>query len=130
MRISTGRSFMESIGSHRKRARFFTLSIAGIFIAAIFILGGQAPARLPAPQIPDDLGGVERYQIHVATDKPIYRTGERVYVRGVLLRADGHTPLTGPPGSTGIASFDIKGPKGDTVASGVSTIVDSVVGFS
>src|SRR5262249_46925731 len=48
----------------------------------------------------------------------------------VVLRADGHTPMTGPQAATGTASFDIKGPKGDTVASGVSTIIDSVVGFS
>src|SRR5438034_10166212 len=30
----------------------------------------------------------------------------------------------------GTASFEIKGPKGDTVASGVSAVIDSVVGFS
>src|SRR5262249_28557388 len=66
--------------------------------------------------------------IHVSTDKPIYRTGERLYVRGVLLRADGHTPMTTRLSET--AAFEIKGPKGDTVASGNAAIVDSVAGFS
>src|SRR5262249_33443621 len=106
------------------------ISIGGIFIAATFILGGQAPVPPPTSQIVSGLGGVERYLTHVSTDKPIYRTGERVYVRGVALGAEDHSPLTSPQGSSGRASFEIKGPKGETVASGVSTIIDSVVGFS
>src|SRR5262249_22462507 len=135
----TGGSFMQVIGSDRPSARFSKLnpmlqataaiSIVGIFIAATFILGSQAPAPPPTPQIAGDLG-VERYLAHVSTDKPIYRTGERVYVQGVLLGANDHSPMAGSQGATGRAFFEIKGPKGDTVASGVSAIVDSVVGFS
>src|SRR5437867_8887598 len=101
--------------------------IGGLFIAAGFIQGRQAPAP---PVMAVDAGVGERYLAHVATDKPIYRTGEKLYVRGVVLRADGHSPMTSPQGATGTASFEIKGPKGDTVASGVSPIIDSVVGFS
>src|SRR3989441_12957031 len=88
---------MKSIGSDRKSARFSKFNymlqaaaIGGLVIAARFIFGGQAPAA--APQIAGDLGGAERYLTHVATDKPIYRTGEKLYVRGVILRADGHSP--------------------------------------
>jgi len=103
-------------------------AIVGLFIAAGFVLGGQAPAV--APQIVGDLGNSDRYLTHVATDKPIYRNGEKLYVRGVILRADGHSPMTSSQGSTGTVSFEIKGPKGDTVASGVSAIIDSTVGLS
>src|SRR5882672_6148667 len=103
-------------------------AIVGLFIAAGFVLGGQAPAV--APQIVGDLGNSDRYLTHVATDKPIYRTGEKLYVRGVILRADGHSPMTSSQGPTGTVSFEIKGPKGDTVASGVSAIIDSTVGLS
>ncbi|MEM9346284.1 MAG: alpha-2-macroglobulin family protein [Planctomycetota bacterium] len=39
------------------------------------------------------LGGEERYLTHVSTDKPIYRGGETVYVRGVVLHAFDQTPL-------------------------------------
>jgi hypothetical protein len=99
-------------------------SCAGLLVVAGLLLGGQAP--LPAPQLPIDVGGSERYLTHVSTDKPIYRTGEKLYVRGVVLRADGHTPAN----PTSPAYIEIKGPKGDTVASGSSTIVDSVLGFS
>src|SRR5256712_11775752 len=38
--------------------------------------------------------------------------------------------MPGSQGSTGTVSFEIKGPKGDTVASGLSAIIDSTVGFS
>ncbi|TMB64644.1 MAG: A-macroglobulin complement component, partial [Deltaproteobacteria bacterium] len=121
-----------------KFARFFKLnhllqgvaavSIGGFFIAAGFVLGGEV-RRFAAPtQNSAEFGGVERYLVHVSTDKPVYRTGERLYVRGVLLRAGGHTPMTTSLGET--VSFEIKGPKGDTVASGASAIIDSVAGFS
>jgi alpha-2-macroglobulin-like protein len=134
---------MKSIGSDRKGARFSKfnclLGVAGVavgslFIAAGFIHGGGEAAAPPAtPQITGDLGGGERYLMHVATDKPIYRIGEKVYVRGVVLSADGHFPLlsmASSPSSAGAISFEIKGPKGDTVASGVSAIIDSAAGFS
>jgi len=92
-----------------------------LFIAAGFMLGGQAPGT-----------GVvtDRYSTHIATDKPIYRAGEKVYVRGVILRANGHAPIKSLQGNSGAASFEIKGPKGDTVASGFAGVVDSVAGFS
>ncbi len=80
------------------------------------------------PQNIGELGETDRYVVHVATDKPIYRTSERLYVRGMFLRADGHTPMT--PSLNPTASFEIKGPKGDTVASGSAAIIDSVAGFS
>src|SRR5262245_40870571 len=128
---------MKSIGSNLKGAHFSNFNpmlqaaigvIGGLFIAATLILGGQAPAPRAATRVTGDLSAVERYLTHLATDKPIYRTGEKVYVRGVVLGEHGHSP--NPQGSSGPASFEIKGPKGDTVASGTSTLIDSVVGFS
>src|SRR5215831_21261067 len=103
-------------------------SIGGLFVAAGFMLGGEAQPPGAPFQNPAEFGGVERYLVHVSTDKPIYRTGERLYVRGILLRAADHTPMTTSSSET--TSFEIKGPKGDTVASGVSAIIDSVAGFS
>ena len=72
------------------------------------------------------LGGSERYLAHVSTDKPIYRTGEKVYVRSVVLHAVDHTPMT----AKHPAMFKIVGPKGDTVASGYAETQDSVSGFA
>src|SRR5215467_2226466 len=100
--------------------------IGGIFVAATLILAGQARAPLAPQQITSDPGSSERYLTHVSTDKPIYRTGEKVYVRAVVLHAITHYPMS----NNGTASFEIKGPKGDTVASGATAIIDSVAGFS
>src|SRR6185295_18959281 len=68
--------------------------IGGLFVLATIVLGSQVPAPgVPrvAPQIIISDGG--SYQTQVATDKPIYRTGEKLYVRGVVLRVDGHSPM-------------------------------------
>jgi hypothetical protein len=105
---------------------FLATAIAGLCGAAVFLLGSEALGPFGIRQASGIGASPERYLTHVATDKPIYRIGEKVYVRGVFLRANGHTPMT----AQGTASFEIKGPKGDTVASGMSTIVDSVAGFS
>jgi hypothetical protein len=94
-----------------------------LFVTACLIAVGQRPIPpIPRPVLQVNPG---QYLTHVSTDKPIYRGGERVYVRGVVLSANDHAP-----GATGVASFEIKGPKGDTVASGVSTVIDSVIGFA
>jgi hypothetical protein len=96
------------------------IGTVGLFVAAGFILGSQPP------QIAGDSGSVERYRTHVSTDKPIYRTGEKIYARAVVLHAISHYPMT----NNGTASFEIKGPKGDTVTSGAAAIIDSVAGFA
>jgi hypothetical protein len=75
-----------------------------------------------------DLGGANRYLTFVSTDKPIYRAGEKVYVRGVLLNAAGHKPL--PDNQSASATIEIKGPKGDTIAGGSSSAQNSVWGFA
>jgi uncharacterized protein YfaS (alpha-2-macroglobulin family) len=72
------------------------------------------------------LGGAERYLTAVSTDKPLYRPGEKVWVRGVLLHAFDHTPLR----EAASASIEIKGPKGETVAAGTAPAADSVWAFS
>ena len=97
---------------------FHAVAFVGLLIATQFTFG------LQVQQESYDLGAA--YRTHVSTDKPIYRTGEKLYVRGVVLRAEGHAPMTFPAN----AWFQINGPKGDIVASGTSAITDSVVGFS
>ena len=101
--------------------------VACLFVTGKLMLGGQVP---PVP------GGLQAYTptvgsgylTHISTDKPIYRLGEKVYVRGVILSADGHFPA--PTEANGSANFEIRGPKGEMIASGVAAIVDSVAGFS
>ena len=74
------------------------------------------------------LGGKDRYLTFISTDKPIYRAGENVYVRGVLLSANGHKPVDEGQGVN--ATIEITGPKGDVVARGTASAQDSSWGFS
>ena len=76
----------------------------------------------------ESLGGGDRYLTYVSTDKPIYRPGETLYMRGVPLHYITRKPIT--TGRALQAIIEIKGPKGDTVASGVSRLQESVFGFS
>src|SRR5262245_31185665 len=87
--------------------------------------GGSAKPALPHSQA---LGGTERYLTYVSTDKPIYREGETLYVRGVILHHATRKPL---PDETRVhAVIEIIGPKGDAVAAGAVAAGDGVLGFS
>jgi len=77
---------------------------------------------------PQTLGGADRYLTHVSTDKPVYRTGETLYVRGIILHHATHKPLDGNAQMPAV--IEISGPKGDVVASGQINSEDSVLGFS
>ncbi len=56
-----------------------------------------------------------RYLCHVSTDKPIYRAGEKIFIRGVLLRASDNKPL--PEGmNRPTAKIEIIGPSGEVVS--------------
>jgi len=78
------------------------------------------------PNTPPNLGGPNRALTSLSTDKPIYRGGERVYVRGVLLDAFKHTPVT----EWTQAQVEIRGPKGDVVASGFTQPQDGTWSFA
>ena len=88
------------------------------------VAGAVTPERVATP----DLGGAERYLTRVSTDKPMYRPGETVYVRGAILGAADNKPLA--KNARANALVEIKGPKGDAVASGWVTSQESVLGFS
>ncbi len=89
---------------------------------------GKADQLRPKTEETKRLGGAERYLTALSTDKPIYRTGEKVYARGVLLQAATHKPLSSSQ-STPYATVEVRGPKGDVVASGQAAVQDSVWGY-
>ncbi len=105
----------------------------GLIVLTSLVLSGIA-AEPPAdgrPAVNDALsnmlGGRDRSITAASTDKPIYKTGETVYVRGVLLHHATHTPIAW---AQPLAAIEIRGPKGDTVASGMAQTEDSTVGFA
>ncbi|MEK7703665.1 MAG: MG2 domain-containing protein, partial [Myxococcota bacterium] len=85
----------------------------------------ETPLKTGLPAT-SELGGADRFLTHLSTDKPIYREGETVYVRGIMLEASRHVPL---PGGAANATLEVKGPKGDTVFSSNAQAQDSVLGF-
>ena len=97
----------------------------GMAVLAVGLLGGSLLAGRSTSR---DLGGAERYLTHVSTDKPIYRPGETLHVRGVVLHAHNRTPL--PDEGQIHSRVEIKGPKGDTVAEGSAGSQGSVIAFT
>ncbi|HVT80902.1 MAG TPA: MG2 domain-containing protein, partial [Phycisphaerae bacterium] len=94
--------------------------------------GGAVAAPVQAVEIkPADastpFGGSDRFLSYIATDKPIYRANEKVYVRAVLLNAATHMPLKDEEVAN--AQVQILGPKGETVASGGAQSENSIVAF-
>ena len=94
---------------------------AGVALA-IIVLGLLLAAQSGSP-------GVENgcYLGHLSTDKPIYRSGERVYLRGVILGALDHKPIA--DGQSEYAMLQIAGPKGEQLFAQNSPVQDSVAGF-
>ncbi|HEX5750404.1 MAG TPA: alpha-2-macroglobulin family protein [Archangium sp.] len=72
------------------------------------------------------LGGPGRQLTFISTDKPLYRPGEQVMARGLVLEAQGHTPLANQV----LAHVEIRGPKGDVVTSSQVVSEHSVWGYS
>ena len=104
-------------------------SVFGCLLAVILIIATLYATELPTPVkvTTTELGGADRYMTYLSTDKPIYRPGETMYIRGVVLHHSSRQPL--PPNSNLQGAFSIKGPKGDSVASGWVNSQESVFGL-
>ena len=96
------------------------------FLLTISLFLGSAPAETKLKRVDSPaLGGDQRYLAHVSTDKPIYREGEKVYLRSVLLHVADRTPYS----DAASAIVTIKGPKGDQVFQTRSTLEPSSSGL-
>ena len=109
----------------RLRSSIFTAALVLAVAASLVFQALAADSKRRATTA--SLGGEERYLTHVSTDKPIYRVGDPLFVRGVVLHAHTGRPL--PPGANPTAQVEIKGPKGESVGTFLATSQDSVVGF-
>lgn len=88
--------------------------------------GAADPSGLAIPG-PAVLGGIDRSLVFLSTDKPIYKPGETVYARAVVLRADKLMPVRNPEYPV---QLRVTGTKGEEVAAYAAEVVDSVAGFS
>lgn len=108
------------------RASMWTVGFGVLLLGTIYATAQdnvlpQLPAKI-------ELGGKDRYATYVSTDKQVYRAGEKVYVRAAVLRADNRKPLTDQQPQQ--VMVEVKGPKGDVVASGYASLADAVAGFA
>ena len=100
-------------------------------LVALLALGLTVPVSLNqyvlgAKADTNSLGGPNRYLTFISTDKPLYRPGEQVMARGLMLKADDRKPH---PGSVN-GQLEIRGPKGDVVTSATVNVRDSVWGYA
>ncbi|RKH23229.1 A-macroglobulin complement component [Corallococcus sp. CA041A] len=93
-------------------------------VAAVFVT--LSPQVLAARATSRSLGGENRYLTHVTTDKPLYRPGEQVLVRGLVLDALNRKPYAGSLH----AQVEVRGPKGDVVTTSTASTADSVWGYA
>lgn len=100
------------------------LAVAAVGLALAISLPRQQV--LAARASTDSLGGPGRHLTFISTDKPLYRPGEQVMARGLILEAHGHTPLQREE----LATIEIRGPKGDVVTSATVMSQSSVWGYS
>lgn len=106
-----------------------SIALAAALIAAFSLVTTNttfAQGRVVAPVHP---AAGSTYMTHISTDKPIYRSGEKVFVRVVMLDSFSHSPVI-PDQGFAPAQVEIRGPKGDVVAGGWAEVIDSVAGFS
>ena len=102
-------------------APFFWIALS---LITIFNMTHSRAAN--APITDGDLGGTKRYLIYASTDKPIYRSGENVYLRAIVLDALDNTPLEQSHHSYKV---EINGPKGDLVHEGFTREDASAIGY-
>src|SRR6516162_2311991 len=88
-----------SLSAHpesRMHARFpvssklLLLAIFALPVLSVTLIWRSAARGAGNETKPDEkfsLGGPDRYLTHLTTDKPLYRPGERVYFRAVMLHA-------------------------------------------
>ncbi len=117
---------------NQRKTRWYGWCMAGLLLLTGASRGTEvAPAPQPENKgvLEEKLGGKDRILAYLSTDKPIYRAGETVYFRGVLLDAKTNIPASfenRPPQ----VSLVLKGPKGDIVARLTSTAVANTSGLS
>ncbi|MEX1017540.1 MAG: MG2 domain-containing protein [Phycisphaeraceae bacterium] len=115
------------IGRRMRTTLAVTLIAATLLIGLVF--PGASPmaggADRPAPP---DRPEIDSYQTHLSTDKPIYREGETVYIRGVLLQADTQRPLDSQHQPQPHAMVRVTGPRGNVVHEALTRLEHSVLG--
>lgn len=108
--------------------------VMALVLSAMLPLASSTAARqeenethgLPLPSS-EQLGGPHRPLLFLATDKPVYRPGETVYARAVLLQSDTFFPLHNLGNSI---ELTISGPRKEKVSTLRTVVNESTAGFT
>lgn len=117
-----------SFESKQKKSRINKTVALGLVFVSLTVASSQAMTGLGNSNIwkkptSHELGGSNRYLTFLSTDKPLYQTGEKVFIRGVLLDSASHRPRVG---YSGRADIKILSPRGQSIASGTIHAQESV----
>jgi hypothetical protein len=90
--------------------------------------GKPLPAEAPEFSVPppENLGGKERFLLLLSTDKPIYKPGETVYARAVMLRSDTFFPMQNNSG----VLLTVTGPRDNELFKTQTLTQNSTAGFT
>ncbi len=109
------------------KTRFLAAIVASLL--TVFLFSGVFAGTTALKKVTTEtLGGPDRYLCHIALDKPIYRPGETLYARAVVLSAIEALPLIDAGRLNG--TVQVKGPKGDIVSSGYVNGENGSLGYS
>jgi hypothetical protein len=87
-------------------------------VAARPLLGQGAP--------PDDPVKADRWRLHLSTDRPTYRPGETVLLRGPMLHAFTQRPRLEPAA----CQVEVTSPRGEVVTSAMATVEQGALAFT
>jgi len=104
-----------------------SLRVAAVVTSLALLVLVPGVILLADDSTPTDIVG-QKFLAYLSTDKPIYRAGDRVFIRAVVLDADSHKPL--PMSMKAYSQLRITGPRGEQVAGGTATIQDGVLGYA
>jgi hypothetical protein len=113
----------QAMNISRKRA---SQAAWAILLTSVAVFATGAGLKYGQRITTEKLGGKERYLAYASTDKPIYREGETVYLRVVVLDAASNIPVKN---GNMYATVKIGGPKGDIVFQGAGQGADSSAGL-
>ncbi|MCA9214959.1 MAG: hypothetical protein KDB27_17930 [Planctomycetales bacterium] len=91
-------------------------------LACCFLVSALTWGQATTPSSPSNQ---DRYLTQLSTDKPIYRSGDAVFFRAIMLHCRTHQPL--PTDSFG--QLEIVGPKGNSIEQLAAPVKDGVAGF-
>lgn len=113
--LNAKKSEKESLAMKNARTLvFFFSSLALLFLPGTLVVGDM--------KIPE---GPECFLSHISTDKPIYKPGEDVYVRIVVVNSLDQKPIS----SSGMANMEILSPKGDVIGRGMTQSENGSLGW-